>query len=562
MSAYRSAPDHEQTGWPEGVPYIIGNEGCERFSFYGMKAILFVYLTQLWGEAGLGALAERKATDTVHTFNAGVYALPMVGALLADRFWGKYPTILWLSLVYCAGHACLALFDRDFSGFAWGLVLIAVGAGGIKPCVSANVGDQFGRGNWYRVERVYQAFYFIINFGSMFSTLLIPTIKERFGFSAAFALPGVLMAIATLWFWLGRNVFVHVPPRPGGVLGLIDVASGALLFLTIAAPMFGAGFAPAYAQLSLAGKLSVSGVFLVAGLGVFAWRQRRAPDDGFLAVLLYSVWARLTRRELAPLARTDSAREGAPGSAGESTRAQASHGTAANLGAFWAPAVRRFGREAAEGPPAVLRVISVFVLVSVFWALFDQHASSWVAQARDMDRRFELFGLSFELLPEQIQAANPALVMMLVPWMAWAIYPGIEKLGIRMTPLRRMTAGMFAASLSFAIVALAQQRIDSGERVHVGVQLLAFLVLTLAEVMVSVTGLEFAYTQAPRRMKSLIMGFWMLTVSFGNILVALLARFEALPRAQFFWTFAGLMLGAAVLFGVRASFYRYQTYTQ
>ena len=92
--------------------------------------------------------------------------------------------------------------------------------------------------------------------------------------------------------------------------------------------------------------------------------------------------------------------------------------------------------------------------------------------------------------------------------------------------------------------------------------MLAFVVLTLAEVMVSITGLEFAYTQAPRRMKSLIMGFWMLAVSFGNILVALLARFQDLPRVQFFWTFAGLMLGAAVLFGIRAAFYRYQTYTQ
>ncbi len=545
MSVYRTAPDHEETGWPRGVPYIIGNEGCERFSFYGMKAILFVYLTQLWASDGLsGALAERKATDIVHTFNAGVYALPMVGALLADRFWGKYPTIFWLSLVYCAGHACLALFDRDLSGFGLGLVLIAVGAGGIKPCVSAHVGDQFGRGNWHRVERVYQAFYFIINFGSMFSTLLIPAIKERFGFSAAFALPGVLMAIATLWFWLGRNVFVHVPGRPGGTLGLIDVASGALLFLTIAAPMFGGGLVPAYAELSLAGRLSVSCAFLIAGFSVFAWRQRLAPDDGFLAVLVYSLRVKLSGRELPALV------------------APTGQGDPVHLGAFWAPAVRRFGGEAAAGPPAVLRVISVFVLVSVFWALFDQHASSWVAQARDMDRRFEFLSLSFEVLPEQIQAANPALVMLLVPLMAWAIYPGLEKLGIRMTPLRRMTAGMFVASLSFAIVALAQQRIDAGERVHAVVQLGAFVVLTVAEVMVSVTGLEFAYTQAPRRMKSLIMGFWMLTVSLGNILVALLARLEDLPRVQFFWTFAGLMLAAAVLFGVRAAFYRYQTYTQ
>ena len=547
MPVYRTAPDHHETGWPKGVPYIIGNEGCERFSYYGMKAILFVYLTQMLTANGvLSTLAERQATDVVHTFNAAVYALPMVGALIADRLWGKYETIFWLSLAYCAGHACLAFFEDNFAGFVGGLVLIAVGAGGIKPCVSAHVGDQFGRSNFNKVGRVYQAFYFIINFGSMFSTLLIPYVKQRWGFAYAFALPGVLMAIAAVWFWLGRKVFVHVPGRPGGTLGMIDVLCGACLFMVIAAPMFGSGLVPAYAGLSVLGKLLVSVAFFVVAMLVFQARQRLEPDDGFLAVVLYSVRTALTRREQPSLVR-ENVRES----------------EVTTLRHFWRPALRRFGREAAEGPPAVLRIITVFAMVSVFWALFDQHSSSWIAQAREMDRHFELFGFSFDVLPEQIQAANPALVMLLVPLTGGLLYPGIERfLRIRMTPLRRMTIGMFIASSSFAIVALAQQRLDAGEHVHVGVQLLAFLVLTLAEVMVSITGLEFAYTQAPRRMKSLIMGFWMLAVSLGNILVALLARFQELPRVQFFWTFAALMLGAAVLFGVRAAFYRYHTYTQ
>jgi POT family proton-dependent oligopeptide transporter len=531
--AYRTAPDHAETGWPKGVPYIIGNEGCERFSFYGMKAILFVYLTHLLASEGVvGAAAEREATELVHTFNAGVYALPMVGALLADRWWGKYPTILWLSLVYCAGHACLAMFDGDLHGSALGLILICVGAGGIKPCVSAHVGDQFGRGNWSKVERVYQAFYFTINFGSMFSTLLIPWIKTHYGFGYAFALPGVLMALATAAFWGGRNVFVHVPPKPGGKLGAIDVLAGALLFMVIAFPMFGAGLMPWYAALSPLGKLGVSALSLAAGLGVFQLRQRAEADDGFLAVLAYSLRA---RDEAEPV-------EG--------------------LGKLWWPAAKRFGREAAEGPPAVLRIISIFAMVSVFWALFDQHSSSWIAQAKEMDRTFSLFGASFTVLPEQIQAANPALVMMLVPLTGAFLYPGMRKLGLELTPLRRMTVGMFLASLAFVIVAIAQRRIDAGEQVHVGWQLFAFVVLTLAEVMVSITGLEFAYTQAPRRMKSLLMGFWMLAVSLGNILVALLAHFQDLPRVQFFWTFAGLMFVAAIVFGVRAAFYKYQTYTQ
>ena len=531
MASSRTEPDHTDKGWPRGVPYIIGNEGCERFSYYGMKAILFVYLSQLFTAQGsTGVDAEQHATAVVHTFVAGVYALPMVGALIADRLLGKYRTILWLSLFYCLGHACLALFEHDFNGFGAGLVLISIGAGGIKPCVSAHVGDQFGRANFGRVERVYQGFYFIINLGALLSTLIIPWVKTRWGFGVAFALPGVLMGMATFAFWMGRHVFVHVPPRPGGKLGLLDVLSGALLFASIALPMFGSQLSQGYAALAVWERLSLSLFSVVLGLSVFLYRNHLSPDDGFLAVLWFSLREKLAGR--------------------------------APSGDLFAAARARFGEEAAEGPPAVLRMISVFAMVSIFWALFDQNSSSWTAQAREMDRSFSLLGMQFELLPEQISAANPALVMLLVPLMSYAVYPAIEKLGLVMTPLRRMSAGMFLASLSFVIVALAQARLDAGARVHIGVQLLAFVVLTTAEVMVSVTGLEFAYTQAPRRMKSLLMGFWLLAVSLGNLLVALLSRFEKLPRVQFFWVFAALMLVAAALFALRAAFYRYRTYTQ
>src|SRR5262249_50269495 len=152
---------------------------------------------------------------------------------------GKFRTILYLSLVYCAGHAVLSLYESFLWGMYLGLALIAVGSGGIKPCVSANVGDQFGKANWFRVRTVYQIFYFSVNFGSFFSTLLIPLVKdhagvylvrwfpgafgnfdpERLGTSIAFGIPGVLMFIATFIFWLGRREFVHIPPRPGGKIG-------------------------------------------------------------------------------------------------------------------------------------------------------------------------------------------------------------------------------------------------------------------------------------------------------------------------------------------------------
>ncbi|MCA9582428.1 MAG: hypothetical protein KC416_11580, partial [Myxococcales bacterium] len=517
-----------------------------------MRAILYIYLTHLLGSEGLvGDAAKDAATHTYHLFAAGVYALPIVGAIIADRLLGKYHTILWLSIVYCLGHVCLAVFEDDISGFRMGLVLIAVGSGGIKPCVSAHVGDQFGKGNWHLIERVYQAFYFIINFGSFFATLAIPWVKEAYGPAWAFGIPGILMAIATFFFWMGRHVFVHVPPRPGGKLGLIDTISGTLLFFSIGSLMFFGAFSESYAELSWALKGLISVGFLAAGLTVFAFRQSLAVDDGFLSVLFYAFKVKVTGREDEPLPSAI-ATEGAP----DSTAAVTDHW-------LFGPAVRRFGAEIAEGPWAVLKITTVFLMVSVFWALFDQHGSSWVRQATDMDRTLEIFGSTITVLPSQVQAANPLLVMMLVPLFGLWGYGAVEKLTrVTMTPLRRMTLGMFVASTSFVVVALIQERLDAGVSVHIAWQLVAYLLITAAEVMVSVTGLEFAYTQAPRRMKSTIMGFWLLCISLGNELVALLAGFQGLPLATFFWIFAGLMALAAVLFGARASFYTYQDYSQ
>ena len=137
---------------PRQIRYIIGNEGCERFSFYGMRNILTVFLvSSLLMHLPEGERAN-GAKDVFHTFVIGVYFFPLLGGWLADRFFGKYNTIFWLSLVYCAGHACLATFESNRTGFYTGLGLIALGSGGIKPCVAAFVGDQFDQTNKHRAK--------------------------------------------------------------------------------------------------------------------------------------------------------------------------------------------------------------------------------------------------------------------------------------------------------------------------------------------------------------------------------------------------------------------------
>src|SRR5262245_34311610 len=164
------APRTKLRDLPPQVPYIIGNEGCERFSFYGMRNILVAFLT------GHFLLAEDDARAKFHLFVSAVYFFPLLGGYLADRFWGKYKTILWLSIVYCFGHLCLALAEGTPSAFYFGLFLIALGSGGIKPCVSAFVGDQFTEKNKHLARPVFEAFYWMINFGSFFASLSLPKV--------------------------------------------------------------------------------------------------------------------------------------------------------------------------------------------------------------------------------------------------------------------------------------------------------------------------------------------------------------------------------------------------
>ncbi len=624
MASYtpKHEPDHELEGYPKGIPYIIGNEGCERFSYYGMKAILALYMVGLYiNLRGMDAdAADKEATAAMHTFGAAVYALPMIGALISDRLLGKYVTILTLSVVYCLGHLALALFETSawqeamfgqvfldpIQGLYVGLGLIALGSGGIKPCVSAHVGDQFGRSNWHLLQKVYNAFYFIINFGSAFATIFIPVIRGdlivddltgHYSYTNsvgwAFGVPGILMGLATIAFWMGRKVFIHVPPTHPGVRGLLDVASGTLLFMVVGHPMFFHGDA------GLGETLAICAAYFVGFVVLFAIRQRIEEDDGFLAMTFYGARTKLLGGD-----------PGAGEAPAEGRRDLRDHW-------LYGPAARKWSSELAEGPVAVWKIISVFLMVAVFWALFDQHGSTWIIQARDMDRLIEfdlmgwlgvgsglglIVGLAFMLTlgktpakrllmmlvglvvglgigfllhtlgptyepqASQVPAVNPFLVMILIPLTTFGLYPLMEKVGVDPHPLRRMAMGMFMAALSFVAVAMIQSAMDSaaetGGKVHVGWQLVPYVIITLAEVMVSITGLEFAYSQAPKRMKSVIMGFWLFCISLGNVLVVFLAGFEDLPKVDFFWTFAGLMAAAATLFGLRGKLYQYQDYTQ
>jgi POT family proton-dependent oligopeptide transporter len=445
--------------FPPQIKYIVGNEACERYSYYGMRSILTVFMIQVL------LIQEASATSIYHLFAGACYLFPILGAWISDRVWGKYKTILYLSLVYCVGHAVLAIWETTYGLYA-GLALIALGSGGIKPCVSAHVGDQFKANQQHLLKKVYELFYFMINFGSFFSTLITPWTLKAFGPSIAFGVPGVLMLIATFVFWMGRNEFVHVPPTKGDGHGLMNILSTAIKN-----------------------------------------QKSRKAGESFLDV-----------------------------------------------------AVKEHSREQVDAAKSVLDIAKLFAAISVFWALFDQHGSSWVIQAMNMDLLF--LGVQFEA--SQIAAWNPIMVMGLIPLFSLVIYPTLDKLGFKTTPIRRMTWGMFIAAASFALVGILQMFLDSGDKINVMWQFFPYLVITMAEVMISITGLEFAYTQAPRSMKSSIMSIWLLTVFFGNLITAYVSQINFYPVAStgYFMFFAVLMAVFSIIFWWMGKNYKVKNYME
>jgi proton-dependent oligopeptide transporter, POT family len=462
---------------PRQIPYIIGNEACERFSFYGMRNILTPFLiTTLLLYA---PIAERAgiAKDIFHTFVIGVYFFPLLGGWISDRFFGKYNTVLWLSLLYCVGHACLAMFEDNRTGFYTGLFLIALGSGGIKPLVSAFVGDQFDQTNKATAKVVYDAFYWTINFGSFFASLLMPRILASWGPAWAFGIPGILMFIATVIFWSGRRKYVNVPPTPPNPDSLVNVAKTAL---------FTPGDGRAGLLIAMGGIIAAVAIFVL-----WAWSPGWWPEH-FSFVITFCVALGLLILF------------GGIGTSMQLERARGVHPEAA-----------------VEGVRAVLRILIVFALVTPFWSLFDQKASTWILQGNAMVMPHDSWWWPSWLVqePAQMQALNPLLVMLLIPFNNIVLYPLLRRMGVEVTALRRMGFGIAFSGLAWVAAGLIQMSIDGGSPTSIAWQVLPYVLLTFGEVLVSATGLEFAYSQAPPSMKGSIMSFWLLSVTFGNLWV-------------------------------------------
>ena len=465
-----------------------------RFSFYGMKAILPLYLT------GSLNFTQTRSTTLIHSFNFSAYFFTLFGGILSDSLLGRYQTILSLSLVYCVGMAVLAGSSLSSSApyFLFGLVLVAFGTGGIKPCVSAFGGDQFNPSQVDAISTYFSIFYFTINAGSVLSMFITPIMRQNvhcFGeqscYPLAFGLPAALMFLATVVFFAGSRLYVKKPAS------------------------------------SDASSLKVLKVIGSASIG---WIKSRAT--------------RLSNEDKTFLEYAD---------------------------------MSTYPREFIHETKIVLGILAVFAPISLFWALYDQQGSSWTYQALMMNGKIGPISIK----PEQMGVFNAILILLLIPAFDRIIYPSLASLGVSLAPLAKIFWGMALASASFILASLLQFFIDSrgtfeaapqdpGTKmctagcVHVLWQFPQYFILTCGEVMLSITGLEFAYSQAPESMKSVCSAAWLLTVAVGNLVVMIfneldpvswLARDHKMAWNFLFW--AGILALGTFSFALMASKYKY-----
>jgi len=307
--------------------------------------------------------------------------------------------------------------------------------------VTAHVGDQFGASNNHLLSKVFGWFYWSINFGAFISTLLTPYLLNQYGPHWAFGIPGILMFLATIVFWLGRRQFVHIP------------AGGKTFFKETFSP---------------------------------------------------------------------------------------------------------------EGLRAMGKLVGLYVFIIIFWSVYEQNGSAWVLQAKKMDLNWA----GVEWLPSQIQAINPILVLIYIPFFTYVLYPGINKF-LALNPLRKIGIGMFLTVPAVLVIAWIESQLIAGKTPTIAWQLLAYVFMTAAEVMIYQTGLEISYTQSPNSMKSIIMSFYLLTISAGNKLTSYVNQFiqnedgsTKLGGVSYHLFFAGLILATTFLYMIYARFYKEHTYMQ
>uniref|UniRef100_A0A8C2ED75 Solute carrier family 15 member 1 n=1 Tax=Cyprinus carpio TaxID=7962 RepID=A0A8C2ED75_CYPCA len=568
-------------GYPVSIFFIVVNEFCERFSYYGMKAVLVLYFKYFIG------WDNDLSTTIYHTFVALCYLTPILGAIIADSWLGK--TIVYLSIVYTIGQVIMAISaihditDTNRDGTPdnmtfhtamsmLGLMLIALGTGGIKPCVAAFGGDQFEEHQEKQRSTFFSIFYLSINAGSLLSTLITPILRaqecgiysKQSCFPLAFGVPAALMVVALIVFIAGHSMYIMESPKGNILLRVMKCIGFAIknrfnhrskqhpkrehwmdwaeekydklliaqvkmvlkvLFLYIPLPMFWALFD------QQGSRWTLQATTMDGNFGAFIIQ----PDQmQIVNPILIVIMVPIMDSAVYPLIK--------------------------KCHINFTP-LRRM-------TVGMLLASLAFVAAALLQIQIDQTMPNFPSSSQIQVKFLNLENTS---VPVEVEGQEP--------------WKTIIK--------RKVTNGLLNDGANFTIVneegqtchyilqlgfgssytVLIPSTFSFGESctenikaiqdiepngIHMAWQVIQYFLMTCGEVVFSVTGLDFSYAQAPSNMKSVLQAGWLLTVAVGNIIVLIVAEAGSLPdQWAEYVLFASLLVAVSIIFAVMAYFYTY-----
>ena len=477
------APDTQLFGHPKGLFVCFMTEMWERFAFYGMKALLFLYLTQ-----------HHKFDDAsgyllLGTYAGLAYALPLLGGLLADRYLGMRKAVLFGGLLLVLGQLGMAYTGDAAQGlqgqatpdaFAvqvmyFSLALIGVGVGFLKPNISTIVGRLYPD-NDPRRDSGFTIFYMGINVGAALSSIVVGYVGIEYGWGYGFGLSGVMMALGLVQFVFGQK---HL-------LGQAEPADPAML-----------------RQPVLAG-LSREWVIYLSGL--------------VTAVVVWQVLQ--TRITFAPLTALAGGHE-----------VTLTEVVAVVMGAaLFVWFIRLMLTDLSRVEKGRMIVLMVLITISaLFWGLYEQSYGPWVAMAeRTMD--LTTFGITWNA--PQTTAFGAIFVIALSLPFAW-LWPKLDKRGINPSYPAKFAWGLVFCGLAFGILSWAAGNPGDSGLVSLWWMILAYFVLVLGEMVLSPIGLAAVTSLSIKRAVGLMMGAWFLFSAFGEIIAGRMGTWASIePNAD------------------------------
>ncbi|WP_373068545.1 peptide MFS transporter [Gemmatimonas sp.] len=467
-SAPNPASDRAFFGHPRGLGLLFLTEMWERFSFYGLRPLLVLFMAAALADGGFG-FDRPAASAIVGIYAASVYLASLPGGWIADRWLGLRRAILIGAVLITSGHLAIGISGMAGAGmgkifFFLGLVLIVLGTGLLKPNISAIVGDLYPEGGARR-DAGFSIFYMGINTGAFLGQLVTGYLGERVSWHWGFGAAGVGMLFGLLVFWLKAKDML-------GTLGQDIVRDPN--------PAVQAKREGTVRNYTIAGLVVLAMVFVLAGTGVVALDPQAI--GGAMTFVLVGI-------------------------------AVAFFGFLFAFGGLTRDEKRRSGV-----------IFVLFVFAAIFWAAFEQAPTSLQLFAKDFtDRNF--FG--FEIPATWFQTVNSAFIILFSPVIA-ALWIMLAKRNIDLSSPAKFALGLALAGVGFLIMLFAANRVvASGGSVLVSPWwlIISYFFQTMGELFVSPVGLSSMTKLAPRRYLGQMMGIWFLATSVGNLVAGLVGGY-------------------------------------